>query len=128
MHLPNTSFFAILWPLVRLGGLLKNTLMKNPLRPLFDYLSASKAELEKVTWPTQKDVIRYTVMVVVVSVAMATFFSVLDLGLTKGRDLILKQRPASSTPTTQTTEIPAENLESQLKVDDVQVTTSTPSN
>lgn len=96
--------------------------MKNPIRPLLNYFSAAKAELQKVTWPTQKDVIRYSVMVIIVAVATAIFFSVIDFGLTKATDFILQKRGITATPQTQTQEIPAENLQ----VDNVQVTTSTP--
>lgn len=97
--------------------------MKNPIRPLLNYIAASKAELQKVTWPTQKDVIRYSVMVVLVAVVMAVFFAGIDFALTKATDFILQKRgitaPAAQT---QTQEIPVDNL----KVNDVQVTTSTP--
>lgn len=101
--------------------------MKNPLRSIFDYLSASKAELEKVTWPTQKDVTRYTVMVVTVSVVLALFFAGMDFGFSQGITAILKGRGLTA-PTNQTTEIPADNLQPQVNVEGVQVTTSTPSN
>lgn len=98
--------------------------MKNPIRPILNYFSAAKTELQKVTWPTQKDVIRYSVMVIIVAVATAVFFSVIDFGLTKATDFILQKRGITATPQTQTQtqEIPAENLQ----VDNVQVTTSTP--
>lgn len=97
--------------------------MKNPIRPILNYLSAAKTELQKVTWPTQKDVIRYSVMVIIVAVVTALFFAAIDFGLTKATDFILQKRGITApAPQAQTQEIPAENLQ----VDNVQVTTSTP--
>ncbi|HPF95358.1 MAG: preprotein translocase subunit SecE [Candidatus Magasanikbacteria bacterium] len=94
--------------------------MKNPIRPILNYFSASRAELAKVTWPTQKEVIRYSVLVILIAVGTALFFASIDFGLTKVTDLILEKRGISSqAPQTQTTEIPVENL----KVDNVDVTT-----
>jgi preprotein translocase subunit SecE len=54
---------------------------------LFDqikaYLIASKEEFTKVSWPTRKDTIRYSSLVIGVSVLVATFFAALDLGFTQ---------------------------------------------
>lgn len=101
--------------------------MKNPIRPILNYFSASRAELAKVTWPTQKEVIRYSVLVILIAVGTALFFASIDLGLTKVTDLILEKRGISSPAAQQTTEIPVDNLE----VTDVQATPGvdvTPSN
>ncbi len=42
------------------------------------FLKEARAELKKVTWPTREATIRYTVMVIVVSVAIAMFLGGLD--------------------------------------------------
>jgi preprotein translocase subunit SecE len=42
------------------------------------YLSESWAELKKVVWPTRETVIRLTVLVVAVSVAVGIYIFVLD--------------------------------------------------
>ncbi|HOX97439.1 MAG TPA: preprotein translocase subunit SecE [bacterium] len=51
------------------------------------YLQETKSEVKKVTWPTKKQTINDTLMVVVISVAMAAFIGVVDyvfnLGLTQ---------------------------------------------
>jgi preprotein translocase subunit SecE len=51
------------------------------------YLQETKSEIKKVTWPTKKQTINDTLMVVVISVAMAAFIGVVDyvfnLGLTQ---------------------------------------------
>ena len=41
------------------------------------------AELRKVIWPTRKELVTYTVVVVVFVVVMATIVTLLDLGFTK---------------------------------------------
>ena len=42
------------------------------------YLRGSKEELEKVTWPTRKDVIRYSIFVIILTIAIAVYSDVLD--------------------------------------------------
>lgn len=58
----------------------------NPAR----FLSEVKAELLKVTWPTKQEVIRLTIVVVVISVIVGTFIGGLDFIFTKAIGLILK--------------------------------------
>lgn len=45
---------------------------------LATFLKETRVELKKVTWPTREETIRYTVMVVVISLAVALFLGVLD--------------------------------------------------
>jgi preprotein translocase SecE subunit len=58
--------------------------MANPITATRDYLQHSIVELKKVSWPTKEMTLRYSVLVVAVSVAMALFFAALDFGLQKG--------------------------------------------
>jgi preprotein translocase subunit SecE len=53
------------------------------------YVLASRDELKKVTWPSREQVIRDTLVVAVVSLAMGVFFGVVDFGLTKGLQEII---------------------------------------
>ena len=57
------------------------------IEKLIQYFKDSYAEMKKVTWPTKKQTIRYSALVIAMSIGMATFFSILDyvfnLGLTK---------------------------------------------
>lgn len=46
--------------------------------PLVNYVRNSKEELKKVTWPTRERVIRDTIVVVCISVAVAVFFASAD--------------------------------------------------
>jgi preprotein translocase subunit SecE len=38
-----------------------------------DFLKEVKAELKKVTWPTRQETIRYTLMVILISLGVAFF-------------------------------------------------------
>jgi preprotein translocase subunit SecE len=44
------------------------------------FLKEVRAEMTKVVWPTQRQLIVYTLVVVGVSVAIAIFLGLLDLG------------------------------------------------
>lgn len=45
-----------------------------------DYLRDTKAELRHVSWPTKKQAINYTVIVLVISIGTGIFLGVLDFG------------------------------------------------
>jgi preprotein translocase subunit SecE len=72
--------------------------MKNPITSLIEYLRSSKAELEKVAWPTRQETLRYSLLVVGVSAGMAAFFAALDFGLNEGINLALQRQAATVTP------------------------------
>ena len=50
------------------------------IKRLFDYLAASKAELAKVTWPSRRQTVRLTGLVVAFSLAFALVLGLVDLG------------------------------------------------
>lgn len=50
----------------------------NLLHTLIDYLKGSRFEMRQVTWPTREQTIRYTVLVIALSVAVAAFLGLLD--------------------------------------------------
>lgn len=56
---------------------------------LVSYLQEAKAELTKVTWPTKRQTVQSTVLVVVISAAVALFLGGIDLGLNKLLTIIL---------------------------------------
>ncbi len=62
----------------------------NPLLWAFRYLRESKEELGKVTWPSKQDVIRYSTLVIGVSVAVAAFFAGLDWALNLGLEKLIE--------------------------------------
>lgn len=63
--------------------------MKNPLKIAVQYFRESKEELEKVTWPTRQTTIRYSLLVVAVSVGVGLLFAALDSGLTIGFEKLI---------------------------------------
>ena len=44
----------------------------------FHYLKEVRTELKKVNWPTREQTIKYTLTVIVISLATAIFFGALD--------------------------------------------------
>jgi preprotein translocase subunit SecE len=53
------------------------------------FLSEARTELKKVTWPTRKQALASTAVVIVVVIIVSVFLSLVDLGLTKIIKLIL---------------------------------------
>ena len=53
------------------------------------YLVESWAELKKVAWPTRETVIRLTLLVVAVSIAVGAYIAVLDVVLKSAVDQVL---------------------------------------
>ncbi|OGY52310.1 MAG: preprotein translocase subunit SecE [Candidatus Buchananbacteria bacterium RIFCSPLOWO2_01_FULL_56_15] len=47
-----------------------------------DYLKASRQELKKVVWPSRKEVIQHTILVIAVSLGVAFFLGGIDFILT----------------------------------------------
>jgi preprotein translocase SecE subunit len=52
---------------------------RSDLKPFFNYLTASRQELAKVTWPSRRQTIRLTLLVIGFSVVMAGILGTLDL-------------------------------------------------
>lgn len=48
------------------------------MNKVINFFVEAKGELMKVNWPSQKDLVRYTVLVVVISLAVAIFLGALD--------------------------------------------------
>lgn len=61
--------------------------------PVVKYFREAKIELEKVAWPTKKDTIMYSSLVIAISLGTALVIGVLDLGLTKGLELLITILP-----------------------------------
>jgi preprotein translocase subunit SecE len=93
----------------------------NPIRPVVEYFRSSKAELEKVSWPSKQQTITYSTIVIVASVAAAAFFGLLDIGLGKGIQSILFRNTNTTQTQTQTT--PTDLTFPQLTPTDIQATT-----
>ncbi|PIR75668.1 MAG: preprotein translocase subunit SecE [Candidatus Magasanikbacteria bacterium CG_4_9_14_0_2_um_filter_42_11] len=48
------------------------------IKKLTAYFREAFYELRKVTWPTKKQTINYSIVVIVIAISMAIFFAVLD--------------------------------------------------
>ncbi|CZQ96184.1 MULTISPECIES: preprotein translocase subunit SecE [Trichococcus] len=53
------------------------------------FLKSVADEMKQVTWPTGKELAKYTNTVVVTTILFALFFAVVDFGITEAMDLIL---------------------------------------
>jgi len=53
------------------------------------FLAGSKIELKKVTWPTPKQTLASTSVVIIVVLIVSTFLGIVDFGLTKIVRLVL---------------------------------------
>lgn len=49
-------------------------------------------ELKKVTWPTKKETIRLTSVVILISLIIGIYVGIIDVLLTKGLEIITKFR------------------------------------
>jgi preprotein translocase subunit SecE len=56
-----------------------------------DFLREVRIELKRVTWPSRKETIAATGMVIILSVVVAFFLGLLDVGLAKAVGIILKR-------------------------------------
>ncbi len=63
-------------------------LMISQVKP-FVFLTEVKSELAKVVWPTKKETIRLTMVVIGVSLAVGVFLGAIDYLLTKLMGIIL---------------------------------------
>lgn len=54
-----------------------------------DYITETRGELKRVTWPSRRQAVGYTIMVVVISVLTALFLSFFDYIFTLGLDRIV---------------------------------------
>lgn len=83
----------------------------NLIKQFTEYLRSSQEEVKKVSWPSRRDTIRYSALVIGVSVVVAAFFAGLDIGFTKLVDLGISQRnqaaPAQTTQTPVTPDVTA---------------------
>ena len=68
-----------------MGFSLKNNAITN-------YLRDAREEMHKVVWPSRKTVIRDTIIVIGISVAVGVLFSALDFGFNAGLQKLVELR------------------------------------
>ncbi|QOL82825.1 preprotein translocase subunit SecE [Pseudooceanicola spongiae] len=59
--------------------------MANPLQ----FIQQTRAEIGKVSWPTRREVVLTTIMVLIMSALAAIFFALVDVGIRSGLQAIL---------------------------------------
>ena len=59
------------------------------MNKVVNYIVESKAELKKVIWPTKKQTVNHTLMVIGVSLAVAAFLGAVDYGLNQLLELFI---------------------------------------
>ncbi|MBU0540245.1 preprotein translocase subunit SecE [Patescibacteria group bacterium] len=71
----------------------------NSIQALLNYLRSSKAELKKVTWPSKQNTLRYSALVIAVSLILAGFFTLLDFGFSRVVDAGLSAQQSNMAQT-----------------------------
>lgn len=56
---------------------------------LINYIKDTKGEMSHVSWPTKKQAIAYTLLVIVISVGVALFLGLADFSFTKVLEKVL---------------------------------------
>jgi preprotein translocase subunit SecE len=62
----------------------------NPVKKLTDYIKESITELKKVTWPTRKQTLNYTLLIIGISLGLSAFIGIIDYILTLGVQQVIK--------------------------------------
>jgi len=58
-------------------------------KKIANYVKDSVIELKKVVWPSKKETIKHTLLVVIISLGMAAFLGIIDFILNKVLQLVL---------------------------------------
>lgn len=61
------------------------------MKLIFDFLSEVRVELQKVIWPTQGQVVKLTVIVIIVTLTVGFFLFLVDSALTFGLEALLSK-------------------------------------
>ncbi len=65
--------------------------IKDKFETAKQFLREVKTELKKVTWPSRKDTLSGTVVVLVAVIIIAVFLGIVDLGLSNLIQMVLKR-------------------------------------
>ncbi len=57
-----------------------------------NFIQEVREELKKVTWPSRKEVVRLTLVVIIISLVMAFYIGLLDVVFAKVLELLTKAR------------------------------------
>lgn len=82
--------------LERRGGILRNTMTEQTTNTkkasIVDFFSGVVLELKRVDWPSREKTIRFTMIVIAVSLLVGLFIGGLDIGFTKLIESVLALR------------------------------------
>jgi preprotein translocase subunit SecE len=93
---------------------------------LVRYIRDSYAEMKKVTWPTRKETIKITIVVIIISLSVAAFLGLLDYIFSLGIKEIITMKDVPNTieaplqVNTVENTITPENIDFDLNSEDVQ--------
>ncbi len=59
------------------------------MQRFINYLHDTRGELKHVSWPTQRQTIMYTILVVLISVVTSLYLGLLDVVFTKGLQFLV---------------------------------------
>jgi preprotein translocase subunit SecE len=62
----------------------------NIFSKISNYIRESIAELKKVTWPSRKQTVNYTLLIIGISLILAALIGVVDFLLTLGVEKVIK--------------------------------------
>lgn len=60
------------------------------MQSVFGFFRNVVSEMKKVSWPRKKELVRYTITVLVTVAFVSVFFAVVDVGISSLIDLILE--------------------------------------
>lgn len=63
--------------------------MKQSFGSFFSFFGESWSELKKVRWPNRKELVSYTIIVIVTVLVITAYFWVLDIGISQLVDLVI---------------------------------------
>lgn len=59
------------------------------MQKFIEYLKETKAEVKHVSWPTKDQTISYTILVIILSVAVSLFLGAFDAGFRKLLEIVI---------------------------------------
>ena len=62
------------------------------MKKLLDYIKGSIIEMKKVTWPSRKEALNYTVLIVIITIAVAIFLGSLDFIFSKILEIVINNQ------------------------------------
>ena len=63
--------------------------MKDKFDLIVKFVKETRSELKKVVWPSRQETIKYTILVLGISLATAIFLGGLDFGLNKVVEIVI---------------------------------------